>query len=129
MTPADTLWRLLVAGVVTDVPRACEVIGVSKHDLNAARARFECPTVPRPPTPEPAAARPSPARPLVSSSAAVSRHYSTPGRARAARRAFADLREWVTLRVESPKCTGCGEPILSGDVAVIERAHHQGCSA
>jgi hypothetical protein len=137
MNAADVLWKLIATGVLPAglVERACEALEVTKWDLKAARARYECP----PPEPKvspvlskalaaiAATPHPQPAfrNPIVEGrmgrAFAPKLTYTEAGRKRAAERAF------ISLRVEQVKCDICNGWIESGDVVVIDRAHHVGC--
>lgn len=138
MTPADVLWVLAVE-VPLPVPmldRACEVLAVTKADLKAARARYEC-NVPRPTarsldaahpggftTPEAleAVTAPGPVVAARMSRAYVpTRRFTAAGAERAARAAF------LSLRVEAIKCDLCGEWIRDDEIVVIDRCHHAHC--
>lgn len=128
MEASDVIWRLVAAGVLTGpaVAQAREVLDVSERELKAARARYECPDVEAPvvsiprlgisPRLEPVGtvAPPRFNRPTA--------RWTDAGRRRAADRAF------VSLRVASFICDICGQAVHSGDVVVIDRAHHAGCA-
>lgn len=126
MNAADVLWRLIASGDLpaARVPHACEVLEITKHDLAAARARYECPAVPEVPlrsVPAPTTAFVGSFRTPLPPYTPPPVRYTSAGRRRAAERIFA------TIRVEQVRCDLCGDIIETGDVVVIDRAHHAGC--
>lgn len=144
MREADVLWKLVAAGVVTQVARAREVLQVSECELRAARARYEVPVqvVGGASTrkgeglnsggsqglplfhPGRAADEGSPTPPAWSP---AKWRPTTAGARRQADKAFRDLREWVQLRVVQVDCAVCGDPIETGDRVVIDSARHASC--